>query len=97
MGVLAELRLEETTMELRAGDALVLYTDGLTEARSDHAIFGLARLEAVLSNCVGERASTIVQRIASSEAAFVEDRPRRDDVVVLAVQIPRSANAQVNV
>lgn len=94
VGVLDELRLEEQTIDLRAGDALVFYTDGLTEARNQNkVVFGLDRLEVILSSCAGKSAQGIVETIASSEAAFDQGRRQHDDMVVLVARIPHSRAA----
>src|ERR1700687_1886443 len=44
LGVLDTAELHETEVTLRPGDAVVIYTDGVTEARRDNEFFGDARL-----------------------------------------------------
>lgn len=46
LGVIPEVNLREETIALGAGDVLVLYTDGVTEAMTDlEEEFGVPRLE----------------------------------------------------
>ena len=50
IGIMPEATYEEGVVSLGAGDDLVLYTDGVTEAANpDEEMFGEARLEAVLA------------------------------------------------
>ncbi len=44
LGVLPEPALAEVELDLAPGDAVVLYTDGVTEARQGSEQFGEARL-----------------------------------------------------
>jgi serine phosphatase RsbU (regulator of sigma subunit) len=48
IGMLADAAVHETTLELRSGDRLVLFTDGVTEARSDAGEWGEHRLLEVI-------------------------------------------------
>ena len=51
LGVVPNVRLEETQVTLHPGDLLVAYTDGVTEAlRSDQTEFGVVGLQSTLSN-----------------------------------------------
>ena len=70
-----------------AGDALVLYTDGVTEARRpDGDFFGEDRLRHLLQSCSGCDAETIARRIKSVVLAFQEGYPR-DDLAVLVLRV----------
>ena len=62
-------------MRLVAGDQLVLYTDGITEAEGlDGSVFGTARLDAVLENC-SVTASDLLQSVLDAVEAFTGCRP----------------------
>src|SRR3954465_11878514 len=69
IGILPEIRLWEETAELHSGDAIVFYTDGVTEARRGSAQFGDGRLRDALSTCPGESAAAIADAV---EAAVLE-------------------------
>ena len=70
------------------GDALVLYTDGVVEARSpDGTFFGEERLAALLRSCADLGAQTIAERVESAVSDFQEDN-LRDDVAVLVLRVP---------
>jgi sigma-B regulation protein RsbU (phosphoserine phosphatase) len=50
VGISATATYEEATLDLRPGDRLILYTDGVTEAaRADGEMFGEDRLYAALA------------------------------------------------
>jgi serine phosphatase RsbU (regulator of sigma subunit) len=89
VGVYPDLRLAETEVRLAAGDTLLLYTDGITEARSPaREFFGSERLEVVLASFAGRDADAIADGVLAEVSAFQEGR-LRDDVALLVVQAGR--------
>src|SRR5215217_4715601 len=88
LGVFDDANLSEQEASLAPGDALVLYTDGVVEARSpDGLFFGEKRLMALLRSSVTLGASTIAGRIESAVLNFQEQAPR-DDVAALVLRVP---------
>jgi len=88
IGVFEDPVLTEQETHLGPGDTLVLYTDGVIEARApDGAFFGEERLLCLLRSCVGLDASTIAGRIESAVLDFQENGSR-DDVAVLVLRVP---------
>jgi sigma-B regulation protein RsbU (phosphoserine phosphatase) len=80
LGVFETTRYSESVVEFRSGDILVLYTDGVVEARNEHdEEFGLTRLEEVVRASSDRRAHEIVKAITdavdehSSEVGGPED------------------------
>ena len=68
------------------GAALVLYTDGVVEARSaDGIFFGEERLIALLRSSVALEASRIASRIEEAVLNFQEHAPR-DDIAALVLR-----------
>ena len=83
-----ELDLEPTTVPLEAGDALVFYTDGVTERRAGNdRLFGDSGLLAVLRGCAGMDAATTAVQIEQATTAFGDDPPH-DDMAVLVIRHP---------
>jgi PAS domain S-box-containing protein len=75
---------------LAAGDSLVLYTDGVTDAierRSGNGGLDATRLNALLGACVGLDAAGIAQRIADAVTRAEAGDPR-DDAAVLILRSP---------
>ncbi len=74
-------------VKLDAGDTLVLYTDGLTEAR-DHsdAEYGTDRLARTLATTRGLAAGAVVTTCLEDLAAHLGGAPKRDDLTVMAIR-----------
>lgn len=86
LGVLPEQQFNEMTIDLRRGEALVFYTDGITEAmNSREEMFGKDRLLPAVQTACGD-ASAIVKAIVDSVEAFCETAAQRDDICVTAVR-----------
>ena len=84
------LGLPETTTisdvggRLGAGDALVLYTDGVIEARRGGELFGEERLRSLLSGLAGSAADRIAGAI--QDAAIDFGGSAEDDLAVLVLR-----------
>ena len=86
LGVLPEVRLTDTSIRLGKGDTMVLYTDGVTEARGPDGMLGSEQLRAVLASCAGLDAKSVAARIESVALEIQEGKPR-DDIAILALRI----------
>ena len=71
---------------LRPGDALVLYTDGLIEARSPDGILGEEAVREMLAREGGASAEEIAASLDQLAAAFSRLR-RRDDLALLVARV----------
>jgi PAS domain S-box-containing protein len=86
LGVLPDPNLEDRSLELSPGDALVFYTDGVIEGRGASVLLdedGLCRL---LAECAGAGADAIAARVEDAAVAAQEGRPR-DDIAVLVLRV----------
>jgi stage II sporulation SpoE-like protein/phosphoserine phosphatase RsbU-like protein len=84
LGTDIEPQLYDVTVELREGDVLLLYTDGVTEVRRRRReVFGLAQLTELLSTCGALPPDAVADRV---EAAVIEasEGRLRDDMAILA-------------
>ena len=74
-------------LQLDAEDALVLYTDGVTEAMNiDGALYDEDRLAAILAHERESDAHTLVDRVRSDVRHFVGSAPVADDITILALR-----------
>jgi serine phosphatase RsbU (regulator of sigma subunit) len=72
--------------EMAPGSGLVLYTDGLTEARRDGELFGLDRVTAFIATLDGGGLREQLDRLSSSAADFTVDG-LQDDLCILAARL----------
>jgi sigma-B regulation protein RsbU (phosphoserine phosphatase) len=83
LGLFEELQMSETTITLGSGDAVVLYTDGVTEAwnpRDEN--YGDSRLTAAITAAPG-KADELLAHVEADLNAFAEGTPQQDDVTFL--------------
>ena len=90
LGVVEDPALSDATVELRAGDALVLYTDGLTDAYAPERIVTQAELAAALRAYAGRPAAEITREVARVVLGNGNGQPR-DDIALLVLGLPKVA------
>jgi phosphoserine phosphatase RsbU/P len=77
---------EDSTHGLGVGDAVLLYTDGITEAAdADRHMLGVDRLDETFTRCDGEP-QDIVNRVLSSVRQFTGAVPASDDRTLIAIK-----------
>jgi sigma-B regulation protein RsbU (phosphoserine phosphatase) len=87
IGILPNSRYLAQTRPFPAGSYAVLYSDGITEAESiEGEEFENERLEAILTEHIGESAELIRNQIADAVDAFVGEAPQKDDETIVIVQ-----------
>lgn len=90
LGMLADNSkiVQEKDLPLDVGDVIVLYTDGVTEARNMKGeLFGLDRLKVLVGLYGGLGDSqAIIQSIAKDFSKFVEEHVQDDDVTLMIVK-----------
>jgi sigma-B regulation protein RsbU (phosphoserine phosphatase) len=93
LGAMPGVQYPNHTIQLRAGDRLVLYTDGVTEAfnHADEA-YGAERLIAEVQAHGDGPAEALVERICRSVTVFSGTAPQSDDITltVLSWHPPRA-------
>jgi sigma-B regulation protein RsbU (phosphoserine phosphatase) len=85
LGVLEEVELEDRVTHLSAGDALVLYTDGLTEVTAPK-VWSRAHLDRVVAGARRLNAQGIVDHLAEHAEAEAEG-PTPVDLAHLALRV----------
>ena len=84
LGLVPSPSLQDRTAELRGGDTLVLYTDGLTEAGAPAHVWAPEELAATARTVAGASATETIDHLLAELVGPV-DRVR-DDVAVLALR-----------
>jgi len=89
LGLLPDPELHDSRGLLRAGDSMILFTDGVTEARSraDRDLFGDERLRDLIAGLGGESATGIADAIQHAVQGF-SGAAISDDTVALVLKVP---------
>jgi serine phosphatase RsbU (regulator of sigma subunit) len=87
LGVVADVDLAVVTFDLRPGDYVVLFTDGLLEARRDGRQFGNHGVREVLESCAGLAPGQVTAALEEAVTAFGRGEPR-DDMAILVLGRP---------
>ncbi len=86
LGVLEDGVWNSQTVQLAAGDALVLYTDGITEAENaDGMAFSEDRLLVSVKANLGRPAAAILDAILADVEGFVGAAPQSDDIGLIVI------------
>ncbi len=87
LGIAPEITYRESTYRFVAGDQLVLYTDGITEAHNERGEqFGSARLDDALMDCADD-ASDLMESVLAALKEFTGGQPIHDDRTLLVAKI----------
>ncbi|MCK9901389.1 SpoIIE family protein phosphatase [Frankia sp. Cpl3] len=81
-----EISFPGLDLRLRAGESLVLYTDGVVEARQGRELFGDQRLLDAVAGCAGLPAQGVADRVRSAAERFAGGN-LRDDVAILVARV----------
>ncbi len=82
------LEFERTELELRPGDSLILYSDGVSEAfNPQDECYGNDRLLADAGTWTGQGAPAITASLLQKVRAFVNGAPQSDDIAILTLKV----------
>jgi serine phosphatase RsbU (regulator of sigma subunit) len=85
LGIDADQRYEEVRAELPVGATIVLYTDGVVEARSGGELYGTQRLDELLTT-LRDRAPAALARAVTEDARAFAGGELSDDLAVVAIR-----------
>jgi phosphoserine phosphatase RsbU/P len=87
LGIMADWQYESGALELAPGEALYLYTDGISEAvAAGDCMFGKERLENLLRELSTAPAETLIRATVQATRDFAGDCPQSDDITSLALR-----------
>lgn len=86
IGVFDAPTYHDVDVALAPGDAVLLYTDGVSEGRRGTELFGDDRLRQAIERHLGS-AQDLVDGVLADVLSFQEQNPR-DDIVVVAIAVP---------
>jgi sigma-B regulation protein RsbU (phosphoserine phosphatase) len=85
---LSDMPYEQTTLEVRPGDSLLFYTDGVTEARGASGMFGQERLVSAMMR--GDRhGPDLLDGLLAEVDAFTGSSTQQDDITLLILDLGR--------
>lgn len=87
LGCFDGANFKSKSVQLAPGDAVLLYTDGVTEAfNSGEQLYGEERLETLLAGLDGNKPDTIVNTVTADVTLYSTGVPQSDDITVLALK-----------
>lgn len=93
VGVLTHPQLDDERAVISVGDRLVVFTDGVTEARGAAGPFGLERVVALLGR-VGRSAAEVTDTLLEGVLEF-QDGQARDDIAIVTIAVRPEAEQAV--
>lgn len=86
LGIFEDAAWEQRTVQLAPGDALVLYTDGVTDAEDGTGMFfGQERLLEIAKANRGRSAQDVQDVLLAEVQEFVGDAPQFDDLTLMVI------------
>jgi sigma-B regulation protein RsbU (phosphoserine phosphatase) len=77
---------EQQTVTLAPGESLLLYTDGVTDAKdSEDNFFGEQRLRGVLLGSHGQSAKGIQEQVLEEVHSYHGEEPQFDDITIAVI------------
>ena len=87
LGITSDVSFIDSTHQLTSGDVLVLYTDGITEARQPNGpLYGEDRLLLALGGPCGSAEQTL-RRVLADVDAFTNNAELSDDRTMLVLKL----------
>jgi phosphoserine phosphatase RsbU/P len=89
LGVVDGVPFKQAHIQLEAGETLLLFSDGVTEAMNAQSQeFGTERLQALFSSALkaGTSAKEIVEKVISAVDSFAANAEQSDDITCVALQ-----------
>jgi sigma-B regulation protein RsbU (phosphoserine phosphatase) len=88
LGIEAGVMYDEVRVDLEPGGSVVLYTDGVIEARRDDELYGIERLDALLERRHTRRADVIAASVIHAARNFAGGELVDDCAVVVLKRRP---------
>jgi len=87
IGIMPEVQYRGQQVELRKDDILLVYSDGLTEAKDERGeFFGTGRVQALLTSLSRLNADQITHRIIADVERFIGDAKWYDDLSMIVMK-----------
>lgn len=88
VGLLLAFNYQQAVVELRAGDTLVAYTDGVSESMNlADEEWGEDRMLASIQACDGQPASGVIEKVMKDAQSFAAGAPQHDDMTMVVLRV----------
>jgi serine phosphatase RsbU (regulator of sigma subunit) len=88
LGILDDPDYQETNIELKAGDKIMFYTDGIVEAmNAKEEMFGFERLLEIMQQAGDKDATTLLNETIDSVNAFAGNVAQHDDLTIIVLGV----------
>jgi serine phosphatase RsbU (regulator of sigma subunit) len=90
LGIVSDPALNDSSIALEPGDAVVLYTDGVTDAAAPTRVWTAPELAAAVGSPAGLHADDIADRMLNTVLDATAGEPR-DDIAIIVLRVPAAA------
>jgi sigma-B regulation protein RsbU (phosphoserine phosphatase) len=88
LGVIQNSEYKERVLNLKPGDVILFYTDGVTEAKNESdEEFGTKRLEKILSDNPDLKARELQDKIYQEVRSFTGTESKEDDLTMIIIKV----------
>ena len=96
LGCLDDIEFVEQAIQLKAGDKLFLYTDGISEAMNpENELFGKERILRVLNECKMLPGKDVIDVMNVAMAKFVNGAEQSDDACMVTLDVGEHADLSI--
>lgn len=87
LGILDDFPFQDDSVQIKPGDTMVVFSDGVTEAMNgDEVQFGEGRLQEAIVRHREEDASVLLESIVNAVKSHAGAAPQMDDITILVVK-----------
>ena len=87
LGCIPDTPYDDTIIQIKPGDNLILYTDGFTEAfNKDEEEFGEERFGEILNNNHHDSSQNLVDKLIEAVRKHSEGEPQTDDMTIMIIK-----------
>ena len=86
VGLFCQSEYDIRKINLKKGDSLLIYTDGLTEAIADEEEYGEERVKQQLIKSGNLSSNKLINELIKDHKNFVKESPKFDDVTVMVIK-----------
>lgn len=88
LGIVDDCHYEETKVQLKEDDVVILYTDGVVEAlNSEGEMYGFDRLMASIEEGSNLDENTLLEKLMEDVSRFVGSAEQHDDLTIVVVKV----------